>query len=166
MFQLTSYTRNSIKSNCEDSFLKSEQNQLFNRRKNPHDIIIKISRWTILSYYLRSILIGFWILLKWLFQFLWHSIHQSARNQQQQQQQLTLTPTNYHSYFHDKPPPCLVDNRIGLQSYVKLSGTKLHYIEAGNRCDPLILLLHGFPDCWLGWHNQVSTFICIFHCNN
>lgn len=160
------FTRSSNKSNCEDTFLKSQHNQLFNRRKNPHDIIIKISRWTILSYYLRSILIGFWILLKWLFQFLWHSIHQSARNQQQQQQQLTLTPTNYHSYFHDKPPPCLVDNRIGLQSYVKLSGTKLHYIEAGNRCDPLILLLHGFPDCWLGWHNQVSTFICIFHCNN
>lgn len=70
-----------------------------------------------------------------------------------------------HGCFHDKPPPCLVDNKIGLQSYVKLRGTKLHYIEAGNHNDPIILLLHGFPDCWLGWHMQVkiTEILCICH---
>lgn len=124
-----------------DNYTQNQHDQFFTRRnKNPYDILIKISRWTIISYYLRSILIWLWILLKWFFQFLWHTINQSTKHQQQQ--------FDYHGYYHDKPPPCLVDNRIGRQSYVKLKGTKLHYIEAGNQCDPLILLLHGFPDCW------------------
>lgn len=158
MFQFSSYTRGSIESNDDDSFSKSQHNQFASRRKTPYDILIKVSKWTILCYYLRSILIGLWILLKWFFQFLWQSIHQSMK-----QQPLAMTPFDYHSYFHDKPPPCLVDNRIGLQSYVKLKGTKLHYIEAGNRCDPLILLLHGFPDCWLGWHNQVKIIELVMH---
>lgn len=113
--------------------------------RNQYEILIKISNWTIFCFYLRSILIGIWVLLKWFFQFLWHSVQH--------------TVTDYHSYFHEKPPPCLVDNKIGLQTYVKLKGTKLHYIEAGNQNDPLILLLHGFPDCWLGWRNQVIISI-------
>lgn len=108
-------------------------------RKNPYDILIKISRWAIFCYHLRSITIGIWVLLKWLFQFIWHSIQNRPQ-----------TSIDYHSYFCDKPPPCLVDNKIGLQNYVKLKGTKLHYIEAGKQSDPLILLLHGFPDCWIG----------------
>ena len=115
-------------------------------RKNPHDILIKISRWTIFCYYTRSIIIGLWVLLKWLFLFLWHSVQQSTSKNKSQKSLLI----EYHSSLCDKPPPCLVDNKIGLQSYVKLKGTKLHYIEAGNLNDPLILLLHGFPDCWLG----------------
>lgn len=151
MFQIS---RNSNQ-NINDNFEKNDSH-FFTRRKNPYDILIKLSRWTIFCYHLRSILIGLWILLKWSFQFLWHSIQQSSKNQQQ------LAPIDSHGYFHDKPPPCLVDNRIGLQSYVKLKGTKLHYIEAGNRCDPLVLLLHGFPDCWLGWNNQVNTHFLLF----
>lgn len=155
MFQISKYMRGA----SDSGFSKSRHDVFFAKRKNPYEVLIKVSRWIIFCYHLRSILIGLWILLKWCFQFLWHTIQQSTRYQQQ----IALTPINHHSYFHDKPPPCLVDNRIGLQSYVKLKGTKLHYIEAGNRCDPLILLLHGFPDCWLGWHNQVvqlhSTFL-------
>lgn len=150
MFQISSLAHNSTNSNGDENFAKNQQNSFFIMRKNPYDIINKISRWTIFGYYLRSILIGLWILVKWLFQFLWHTIHQYAKSQPH-----NATSMEYQGYFHDKPPPCLVDNRIGLQSYVKLKGTKLHYIEAGNRCDPLLLLLHGFPDCWLGWHNQV-----------
>ncbi|XP_068971314.1 epoxide hydrolase 4-like isoform X1 [Bombus flavifrons] len=55
----------------------------------------------------------------------------------------------------DKPPPCLVDNNLGTHSYVKIKGVKFHYVEAGNKNDPLILLLHGFPDCWLSWRKQI-----------
>lgn len=152
MFQLSSYTRGASKSNA-DQYSKNPHDSYFTRRKNAYDVLVKISRWTIFCYHLRSILIGMWILLKWLCQFLWHSIQQSTKHQQQ----IALSPGDFRGYFHDKPPPCLVDNRIGLQSYVKLKGTKLHYIEAGNRSDPLILLLHGFPDCWLGWGNQVTV---------
>ncbi|OAD56166.1 Epoxide hydrolase 4 [Eufriesea mexicana] len=55
----------------------------------------------------------------------------------------------------DKPPPCLVDNNLGTHSYVKIKGVKFHYVEAGNKNKPLILLLHGFPDCWLSWREQI-----------
>lgn len=37
-----------------------------------------------------------------------------------------------------------------------LQNTKLHYVEAGCRSNPTVLLLHGFPDCWFGWRYQVS----------
>ncbi|KAJ8929327.1 hypothetical protein NQ314_017999 [Rhamnusium bicolor] len=36
-------------------------------------------------------------------------------------------------------------------------GVKLHYVESGPRDQPLILLLHGFPDCWLSWRYQIPT---------
>lgn len=55
----------------------------------------------------------------------------------------------------DKPPPCLVDNNLGIHSYVKIKGVKFHYVEAGDRDKPLVLLLHGFPDCWLSWREQI-----------
>ncbi|KAK0174103.1 hypothetical protein PV328_007216 [Microctonus aethiopoides] len=56
----------------------------------------------------------------------------------------------------DKPPPCLVDNSLGRHSYVKLKGIKFHYVEAGEKNNPLLLLLHGFPDCWLSWREQIK----------
>lgn len=155
MLQISSYARGTSTPTPDENFGQNENSGFFKKRKNPYNLLTKISRWTIFVYHLRATLIGLWILLKWFFQFLWHSIQQSIKPNQ-------LNAISDQNYFHDKPPPCLVDNRIGLQSYVKLKGTKLHYIEAGNRHDPLILLLHGFPDCWLGWHNQVSVFFLTY----
>ncbi|XP_058806103.1 epoxide hydrolase 4-like [Phymastichus coffea] len=57
----------------------------------------------------------------------------------------------------DKPPPCLVDNTFGKHSYIKLKGIKFHYVEAGDKNKPLLLLLHGFPDCWLSWREQIPV---------
>ncbi|KZC07657.1 Epoxide hydrolase 4, partial [Dufourea novaeangliae] len=37
----------------------------------------------------------------------------------------------------------------------RLWGVKFHYLEAGSRDKPLILLLHGFPDCWFSWREQI-----------
>lgn len=36
-------------------------------------------------------------------------------------------------------------------------GVKLHYVESGDRDKPLLLLLHGFPDCWLSWRYQIPV---------
>ncbi|XP_066591187.1 epoxide hydrolase 4-like [Prorops nasuta] len=57
----------------------------------------------------------------------------------------------------DKPPLCLVDNNLGTHSYVKIKGVKFHYVEAGDKSKPLLLLLHGFPDCWLTWREQITV---------
>ncbi|KAI4458228.1 epoxide hydrolase [Holotrichia oblita] len=35
---------------------------------------------------------------------------------------------------------------------------KLHYVEAGSKDQPLMLFLHGFPDCWISWRYQVPFF--------
>ncbi len=40
-------------------------------------------------------------------------------------------------------------------SYVTVNNVRLHYIEEGN--GPLVVLLHGFPDFWYGWRNQIPT---------
>lgn len=36
-------------------------------------------------------------------------------------------------------------------------GIKFHYVESGERNQPLVLLLHGFPDCWLSWRYQMPA---------
>lgn len=39
------------------------------------------------------------------------------------------------------------------ESYVEVNGIKLHYIEAGS--GEAVMLLHGFPEFWYGWRNQI-----------
>ncbi|KAG8297112.1 hypothetical protein J6590_041420 [Homalodisca vitripennis] len=34
---------------------------------------------------------------------------------------------------------------------------KLHYVESGPKDKPVVLLLHGFPDCWISWRHQVAA---------
>ena len=40
--------------------------------------------------------------------------------------------------------------------YVEVNGVRLHYVEAGS--GPLILFLHGFPEFWYEWKNQLEEF--------
>ena len=43
--------------------------------------------------------------------------------------------------------------------YAELSnGTRLHYASAGAPGKPLILFLHGFPEFWYAWHEQLAEF--------
>ncbi|XP_071450784.1 epoxide hydrolase 4-like [Hetaerina americana] len=68
-----------------------------------------------------------------------------------------LKPKSFFSLQRrDKPPHFLVDNSLGQHSYVKLNGVKLHYVESGPKNKPLILMLHGFPDCWISWRHQMT----------
>jgi pimeloyl-ACP methyl ester carboxylesterase len=40
--------------------------------------------------------------------------------------------------------------------YTSVNGVRLHYVSAGN--GPLILFLHGFPEFWYEWRNQLAEF--------
>lgn len=36
-------------------------------------------------------------------------------------------------------------------------------MESGNKNNPLLVLLHGFPDCWISWQHQISDLSEHFH---
>jgi epoxide hydrolase 4 len=40
------------------------------------------------------------------------------------------------------------------ESYAQIGDVTLHYVEAGD--GPLVVLLHGFPEFWFGWRDQIA----------
>jgi epoxide hydrolase 4 len=40
------------------------------------------------------------------------------------------------------------------EGYAEIGDVRLHYVEAG--AGPLIVLLHGFPEFWFGWREQIQ----------
>jgi len=58
-----------------------------------------------------------------------------------------------------EPPACLLDPALGEHKYVKVNGgQKIHYVESGDSSKPLIVFLHGFPEFWFSWRNQIKFF--------
>jgi pimeloyl-ACP methyl ester carboxylesterase/predicted GNAT family N-acyltransferase len=43
------------------------------------------------------------------------------------------------------------------------SGVRLHYAHCGPDDQPLLLLLHGFPECWLAWRELMPMLADRFH---
>lgn len=41
--------------------------------------------------------------------------------------------------------------------FAELGEVRLHYVEAGE--GPLVVLLHGFPEFWYGWHRQIPALV-------
>ena len=41
--------------------------------------------------------------------------------------------------------------------YAQSGDVELHYVEAGD--GPLVLLLHGFPEFWYGWRQQIAPLV-------
>ncbi len=44
-------------------------------------------------------------------------------------------------------------------TYRRVNGVRLHVVAAGDRHDPLVVLLHGFPDFWYGWRHHVAPLV-------
>ncbi len=42
--------------------------------------------------------------------------------------------------------------------YVQTNGISLHIVEAGPQQGPLLIFLHGFPEFWYGWRQQIPFF--------
>ncbi|MGH3179269.1 MAG: alpha/beta fold hydrolase [Streptosporangiaceae bacterium] len=40
------------------------------------------------------------------------------------------------------------------EGYAEIGDQRLHYVEAGE--GPLVVLLHGFPEFWYGWRQQIA----------
>lgn len=41
--------------------------------------------------------------------------------------------------------------------YVATNGIQLHVVQCGPTDGPLVVLLHGFPEFWYGWRQQISV---------
>jgi pimeloyl-ACP methyl ester carboxylesterase len=41
--------------------------------------------------------------------------------------------------------------------YAETNGIRLHYVEAGPEDGRLVVLLHGFPEFWYSWRNQIEA---------
>src|SRR5437762_4916733 len=44
---------------------------------------------------------------------------------------------------------------IGEDGYADSGGVKIHYVTLGK--GPLVVLLHGFPDFWYSWRDQMPA---------
>ncbi len=42
-----------------------------------------------------------------------------------------------------------------MHGYAQANGVRLHYVEQGS--GPLVILLHGFPDFWYSWREQIPA---------
>ena len=49
-----------------------------------------------------------------------------------------------------------IEKPMLMENYVRVNGVRLHVVTAGK--GPLILFLHGFPEFWYEWKNQLTEF--------
>jgi pimeloyl-ACP methyl ester carboxylesterase len=43
--------------------------------------------------------------------------------------------------------------------YLPTNGVRLHVVQTGSRYGPPVILLHGFPEFWYGWRNQIQPLV-------
>jgi len=53
----------------------------------------------------------------------------------------------------------LPDVPSAASTFREVNGVELHVVAAGDPDDPLVVLLHGFPEFWYGWRDQVARLV-------
>ena len=48
------------------------------------------------------------------------------------------------------------------EGFVDSDGVKIHYVSLGKKEDPLIVMVHGFPDFWYSWRARCPRSRNIF----
>jgi len=73
--------------------------------------------------------------------------------------------TTADAVWHNKIPAALSEpaadidkNPNLLHKYADNAGTKIHYVTVGSDKNPLMVFVHGFPDFWYSWRNQMQVF--------
>jgi len=52
-----------------------------------------------------------------------------------------------------------LDIEVAESTYREINGVRLHVLTAGEPADPLVVLLHGFPEFWYGWREYIDAFV-------
>ncbi len=55
----------------------------------------------------------------------------------------------------------MIAAELGKDGYVDSNGVKIHYVTKGS--GPLVVLIHGFPDFWYTWREQMPELSKHFH---
>ena len=73
--------------------------------------------------------------------------------------------TSTEAIWHNKIPPLSSEAAVDidkdpnlLHKYADNAGTKIHYVTMGSDKNQLMVFVHGFPDFWYSWRNQIQTF--------
>lgn len=73
--------------------------------------------------------------------------------------------TSGDAIWHNKVPAALDEPAVDidkdpnlLHKYAENAGTKIHYVTMGSNRKPLMVFVHGFPDFWYSWRNQLRAF--------
>lgn len=79
--------------------------------------------------------------------------------------QLAFGDTSNEAVWHNKIPAALSEPAVDidrdpnlLHKYADNAGTKIHYVTKGSDKNPLMVFVHGFPDFWYSWRNQIKVF--------
>ena len=54
------------------------------------------------------------------------------------------------------PPDEIPEAVPGTSRVIEANGVRLHVVEAGPEDGKLLVLLHGFPEFWYGWHETIG----------
>ncbi|XP_015782609.1 epoxide hydrolase 4 [Tetranychus urticae] len=65
---------------------------------------------------------------------------------------------NLYAPDYSKRPAILDDPSWGKHHTVIVDKRVIHYVAKGNPEDPIIVFLHGFPDFWFTWREQLIEF--------
>jgi epoxide hydrolase 4 len=73
--------------------------------------------------------------------------------------------TSSDAVWHNKIPPASAEPALDidrdpnlLHKYADNAGTKIHYVTMGSGQNPLMVFVHGFPDFWYSWRDQIKAF--------
>jgi len=73
--------------------------------------------------------------------------------------------TSDEAVWHNKIPAASSEPAVDidkdpnlLHRYADNAGTKIHYVTMGSDKKPLMVFVHGFPDFWYSWRNQIQVF--------
>jgi len=77
---------------------------------------------------------------------------------------IRLGPAEMFKKVNRNERPKVFDNKAWNHGFLQLSQIKMHYVQCGNREKPLMLFVHGFPDFWYSWRNQLKEFSKDYWC--
>src|SRR5690348_16458537 len=67
------------------------------------------------------------------------------------------SPAAAASSTSDSATPADEETTLGEHGFADSDGVKIHYVTKGE--GPLVVLIHGFPDFWYTWREQMPALV-------